>query len=63
MSTSWRVSTCRQRGDRLEDTVDYGDLAQKVHDLVATERWNLLERVAARLQNSCWTMGECARWK
>ena len=35
--------------DRLEDTVDYGDLAQKVHDLVATERWNLLERVAARV--------------
>jgi dihydroneopterin aldolase len=35
--------------DRLEDTVDYGDLAQKVHDLVATERWNLLERVAVRV--------------
>jgi dihydroneopterin aldolase len=35
--------------DRLEDTVDYGDLAQRVHDLVATERWNLLERVATRV--------------
>ncbi len=35
--------------DRLEDTVDYGALAQKVHDLVAAERWNLLERVAARV--------------
>ena len=35
--------------DRLEDTVDYGDLAQRVHDLVATERWNLLERVAERV--------------
>ena len=35
--------------DRLEDTVDYGELAQRVHDLVATERWNLLERVAGRV--------------
>jgi dihydroneopterin aldolase len=35
--------------DRLEDTVDYGALAQKVHDLVATERWNLLERVAEKV--------------
>jgi dihydroneopterin aldolase len=35
--------------DRLEDTVDYGDLALRVHDLVATERWNLLERVAERV--------------
>ncbi len=35
--------------DRLEDTVDYGALAQRVHDLVATERWNLLERVAERV--------------
>ena len=35
--------------DRLEDTVDYGALAQRVHDLVATERWNLLERIAERV--------------
>ncbi len=35
--------------DRLEDTVDYGALTQRVHDLVATERWNLLERVAERV--------------
>jgi dihydroneopterin aldolase len=41
--------TAAGESDRLEDTVDYGDLAQRVHDLVATERWNLLERVAERV--------------
>ena len=35
--------------DDLADTVDYGMLAVKVHDLVAGERWNLIERVAARV--------------
>ena len=35
--------------DRLKDTVDYGSLAQRIHDLVASERWNLLERVAERV--------------
>ncbi len=41
--------TAPGESDRLEDTADYGDLAQRVHDLVATERWNLLERVAERV--------------
>lgn len=35
--------------DRIEDTIDYGALAQAVHDRVATERWDLLERVANRV--------------
>lgn len=35
--------------DRLEDTVDYGALANAVHDVVAGERWDLLERVAQRV--------------
>jgi dihydroneopterin aldolase len=35
--------------DRLEDTIDYGALARAVHDRVATERWDLLERVAHRV--------------
>ena len=35
--------------DRIEDTLDYGALAQAVHDRVATERWDLLERVANRV--------------
>jgi dihydroneopterin aldolase len=35
--------------DRLEDTVDYGELAQRIHDIVASERWDLIERVAGRV--------------
>jgi dihydroneopterin aldolase len=38
--------------DDLADTVDYGSLVQRVHDLVATDRWNLIERVAARVAES-----------
>jgi dihydroneopterin aldolase len=35
--------------DQLEDTIDYGALARVVHDRVANERWDLLERVAHRV--------------
>ncbi len=35
--------------DELEDTLDYGLLASEIHDLVARERWNLIERVAGRV--------------
>lgn len=35
--------------DDLADTVDYGAVAQAVHDLVAEERHDLLERVAERI--------------
>lgn len=35
--------------DRLVDTVDYGDLAARVHDLVAGERHDLIESVAERV--------------
>ena len=35
--------------DQLEDTIDYGALARAVHDRVASERWDLLERVAYRV--------------
>lgn len=35
--------------DDLEHTVDYGGLAQNVHDLVASESHNLIETVANRL--------------
>ncbi len=37
------------RSDDLEDTVDYGRLAELVHRTVAGERWNLIERVARRV--------------
>lgn len=32
--------------DRLEDTVDYGELSQRAHDFVASNRFDLIERVA-----------------
>lgn len=35
--------------DALDDTVDYGDLAQRVHDVVSGERWDLIERVGQRV--------------
>ena len=35
--------------DDLAETVEYGLLAQQIHDLVASERWDLIERVAARV--------------
>jgi len=37
------------RSDALADTVDYGLLAQRIHDVVASERWDLIERVATRV--------------
>ena len=35
--------------DSLAETVDYGVLAQRIHDVVAAERWDLIERVATRV--------------
>ena len=35
--------------DDLLETVDYGLLAQRIHDVVASERWDLIERVATRV--------------
>lgn len=35
--------------DDLDDTVDYGELTRRVHDVVAGERWDLIERVAQRV--------------
>jgi dihydroneopterin aldolase len=35
--------------DALNDTIDYGKLADAVHDLVAGERHNLIETVADRI--------------
>ncbi|MGH8926713.1 MAG: dihydroneopterin aldolase [Acidimicrobiia bacterium] len=38
--------------DRLDETVDYGVMATKVHDLVASARWDLIETVAERVAES-----------
>ena len=35
--------------DDLADTIDYGAIAVTVHDVVASERWDLIERVATRV--------------
>lgn len=35
--------------DDLTDTLDYGELALRVHRLVEGERWNLIEKVASRV--------------
>lgn len=37
-----------ERSDDVSDTIDYADLAAKVHELVAGNRWNLIETVAER---------------
>ncbi len=37
------------KSDDIGDTVDYGDLASRIHRTVADERWNLIERVAERV--------------
>jgi len=34
------------KSDNLADTLDYGDLAEKVHQLVTRARWNLIEKLA-----------------
>jgi dihydroneopterin aldolase len=41
--------------DELGDTVDYGDLAQRLAAVVAGEPVNLLEALAARLADECLT--------
>lgn len=35
--------------DRLADTIDYGMVTDAVHEVVAAERWDLIERVATRV--------------
>lgn len=41
--------TTAGRTDDLVATIDYGGLANEVTDVVAHERWNLIERVAERV--------------
>jgi dihydroneopterin aldolase len=39
--------------DDLADTVDYGGIAQAVHDVVAGEPVDLIETLAARVADAC----------
>lgn len=41
------------KSDDLSDTVDYGDLAQRLAAVVSGEPVNLLETLAARLADEC----------
>jgi 7,8-dihydroneopterin aldolase/epimerase/oxygenase len=43
-------------GDDLEKTVNYADLAQKLHAVLTGEPVNLLETLAARLAEVCLAM-------
>ncbi|MGH3498282.1 MAG: dihydroneopterin aldolase [Nocardioidaceae bacterium] len=40
-------------GDDLSRTVDYGEVAQRVHDVVASDPVDLIETVAARVADTC----------
>ena len=44
--------------DALESTVDYSAVAIEVADLVASERWNLIEKVASRIAESVLTRAQ-----
>ena len=41
------------RSDSLDDTVDYAAVAEAVSRVVASERYHLLERLAARIAEVC----------
>jgi dihydroneopterin aldolase len=41
------------RSDSLDDTVDYAAVAEAVSRVVASERYHLLERLAARIGEVC----------
>jgi 7,8-dihydroneopterin aldolase/epimerase/oxygenase len=46
-------TTAAARSDDLADTVDYGDLAQRLAAVVGGEPVNLLETLVARLADEC----------
>jgi dihydroneopterin aldolase/2-amino-4-hydroxy-6-hydroxymethyldihydropteridine diphosphokinase len=41
------------RSDALDDTVDYGALSEAVRTVVASEHYQLLERLAQRIADVC----------
>ncbi|RDH10318.1 dihydroneopterin aldolase, partial [Tsukamurella pulmonis] len=48
----WLDSRPAAASDDLADTVDYGALAQRAHDIVAGEPRNLIETVAAEIADA-----------
>jgi dihydroneopterin aldolase len=47
--------------DRLGATIDYGELAGRIHDVVASERWQLIERVAERVASIALSYPRCSQ--
>jgi dihydroneopterin aldolase len=47
--------------DALDDTVDYGGLAEAIARVVRTERYALLERLATRIAEVCRADGRVTR--
>lgn len=45
--------TAVMASDDLQQTLDYGVLAERVHDVVSRERHELIERVAQRVLDIC----------
>jgi dihydroneopterin aldolase len=45
--------TAAGRSDALDDTLDYGDLAETVARIVRSEHYALLERLASRIADAC----------
>ncbi|KUI35333.1 dihydroneopterin aldolase [Mycobacterium sp. IS-1496] len=53
--TVWLDLTAAAASDDLADTVDYGGLAQRAHDIVAGPPRNLIETVAAEIAEDVMT--------
>lgn len=49
------------RTDDLAATIDYGRIADEVTRVVSTERWQLIERVAARVAETVLADERCRR--
>jgi dihydroneopterin aldolase len=53
--TVWMDLTHAARSDRLEDTLDYGAMAQRAAAIVGGEPCNLIEAVAGRVADDVFT--------
>ena len=46
--------------DRLDATIDYGELAVRIHETAASERWQLIERLAQRIADVALSYDRCS---
>lgn len=47
--------------DRLDATIDYDELATRIHETVASGPWHLIERVAERVAEVVLSYDRCSR--